>query len=78
MMKAQPRSFQRNTKSDLSFSDHLWFNFFLQILDAAIQAAERGEDVSPGDLPPLPGQGKQLSGLLIPFFMNASFIRSSC
>eukprot|EP00066_Takifugu_rubripes_P025202 XP_011614468.1 PREDICTED: coiled-coil and C2 domain-containing protein 1B [Takifugu rubripes] len=28
-----------------------------KILDAAIQAAERGEDVSPGDLPPLPGQG---------------------
>uniref|UniRef100_H2TPD7 Coiled-coil and C2 domain-containing protein 1B n=1 Tax=Takifugu rubripes TaxID=31033 RepID=H2TPD7_TAKRU len=47
-----------------------------KILDAAIQAAERGEDVSPGDLPPLPGQGKQLGRLFVSFLLNSSFIRT--
>lgn len=37
----------------------------LQILDAAIQAVEKGEDVSLGSLPPLPGQGEQFSWALV-------------
>lgn len=37
----------------------------LQSLDAAIQAAEKGEDVSLGSLPPLPGQGEQFSWALV-------------